>query len=152
MKSNQQRQVREKIMTMLFAGEFQSDPDSQGRSFPLVPSGLSDAWLKMEPKKTADYINQVFEGVRKHKKDIDKLIEQSSHSWKVKRISLMDLIIMRLALYEMFYAKPPLPFKVCIDEALEIAKIYSTKDSVQFINGNLDAIYKKHHDSFLKKV
>ena len=137
------RQVREKALGLLFAGEFHSDPDSQGRSFPLVPSAISEGWLSSESKESVEQINQLVKGVRDNQKQIDKLIEQSSHSWKIKRISIIDLNIMRMALYEMFYAKTPTPFKVCIDEALEIAKIFSTKDSGTFINGNLDAIYKK---------
>ena len=143
---DQKRKAREIIISFLFAGEFYSEPHNE-KSYPLVPSGLSDAWLADKPKKTVDYINQMVQGVKKNRKNIDKMIEKNSHSWKIKRISLMDLSIMRLALYEMFYAKPPLPFKVCIDEALEIAKIYSTEDSASFINGNLDTIYKTHKNS-----
>ena len=136
------RRIREQILSILFAEEFHDDRDSQGSSTTLLPSGLSTEGLSSESQKTQDYVQQTVWGIKKNKMDIDKLIEQSSHSWKMKRISLIDLNIMRLALYEIFYASPPLPFKVCVDEALEIAKLYSSKDSTAFINGNLDAIYK----------
>jgi len=56
----------------------------------------------------------------------------------------MDLNIMRIAIFEMLYCKLKVPVKVCINEALEIAKIYGSEDSHSFINGILDSIAKKN--------
>lgn len=89
------------------------------------------------------YVKQILEGVKKNQKAIDLLIQESSPSWKTDRMSLIDLNIMRIALYEMLYSSQQVPFKVCIDEAVEIAKSYGIKDSPKFINGILDAISKR---------
>lgn len=92
---------------------------------------------------TYDYVNQLLNGIKKNKDKIDDLIKNTSQSWTIERISLVDLNIMRMAVYEMLYSSPPVPFKVCIDEAIKIAKLYGTEDSAKFINGNLDTISKK---------
>ena len=89
------------------------------------------------------YVSQLLTGIQKHQKKIDSLIKQTSQSWAMDRMSLIDLNIMRIAVYEMLYSSPPVPFKVCIDEAVKIAKIYGTENSSKFINGNLDTISKK---------
>lgn len=89
------------------------------------------------------YVKQILAGVKKNQKAIDLLIQQTSDSWKMDRISLIDLNIMRIALYEMLYSSQQVPFKVCIDEAVEIAKSYGIKDSPKFINGILDTISKR---------
>ena len=94
-------------------------------------------------KTTYDYVNQLLNGIKNNKDKIDDLIKNTSQSWTIERISLVDLNIMRMAVYEMLYSSPPVPFKVCIDEAIKIAKLYGTEDSAKFINGNLDTISKK---------
>ena len=98
-------------------------------------------------QKERDHVNQLLQDINKNLTDIDNLIKQASHSWKINRIFIIDLNIMRLALYEMLYAQPQIPFKVCVDEAVEIAKIYGTENSPDFVNGNLDTIYKKHKNN-----
>jgi len=85
---------------------------------------------------------EIVNNIQKTKKTIDDLIKKTSHYWSLERMSLIDLNIMRIAIYEMIYASPTIPFKVCINEALEISKIYGTEDSSSFINGVLDKISK----------
>ena len=99
--------------------------------------------LKTEDSKAHKYVKQILEGVKKNQKAIDLLIQQSSPSWKTDRMSLIDLNIMRIALYEMLYSPQQVPFKVCINEAVETAKSYGIKDSPKFINGILDTISKR---------
>ena len=67
------------------------------------------------------------------------LIEKQTHNWDIERITLIDRLILRLAVTEFLYF-PDIPPKVTINEALEIARKYSTSDSVGFINGVLDAV------------
>ena len=62
-----------------------------------------------------------------------------SHNWRLERMSLVDRNILRIALFEMKYCRE-VPARVAINEALEIAKLYSMPDSVAFINGVLDAV------------
>ena len=92
---------------------------------------------------TQNYAHTLLNGIKTNQKKIDSLIKQTSQSWKMERISLIDLNIMRIAVYEMLCSTPPVPFKVCINEAVEMAKIYGTENSTKFINGILDTLSKR---------
>ena len=148
MKQSKQRKTREHLLMALFAQDFHKDTLKGEKS--TEPVSLWDMYQSDPDHFTNEeerkQVNHLLKDINKYLKDIDKLIEQTSHSWKMKRIFIIDLNIMRLALYEMFYARPRVPFKVCVDEAVEIAKIYGTENSTDFVNGNLDAIYKKNQD------
>ena len=120
-------QARETALKLLYEQEFNKNK---------ILSKTED----LQPHK---YVQQILEGVKKNQKAIDLLIQQTSQSWKMDRMSLIDLNIMRIALYEMLYSSQQVPFKVCIDEAVEIAKSYGIKDSPKFINGILDTISKR---------
>ena len=73
---------------------------------------------------------------------IDKIIEDYSRGWKLNRIANVDLAILRLALSEILYMED-IPYKVSINEAIELSKIYSSDESPPFINGILDNYIKK---------
>ena len=77
-----------------------------------------------------------------HSLEVDKLIKNRSKNWDFDRITLIDKLILRMALVEMMYmdAVPP---KVSIAEGVEIAKQFSTEDSSSFINGILDSVYNE---------
>jgi len=81
----------------------------------------------------------LFRGVCEKKKDIDALIGQYSENWEIERMATVDRNIIRLAAYEIM-ATPATPVRVIIDEAVEISKKYSTKDSSKFVNGILDKL------------
>jgi len=72
---------------------------------------------------------------------LDELICKKSKNWEIGRIAIIDSIILRMAIAEMLFIEDT-PLKVSIAEAIEIAKIFSTKDSGRFVNGILDAIYQ----------
>ena len=72
-------------------------------------------------------------------KEIDKVIEENLHNWKIERISKVNLSILRLSTYELLYNEE-IPRGVAINEALEITRRYSDEKSVGFINGVLDKI------------
>ncbi len=93
-------------------------------------------------KKALAYANQLILGICANLKDIDALIADHSHNWRVERMSLVDLNILRIAAFEMEHVADA-PATVAINEALEIAKRYAEPDSVGFINGILDALQKK---------
>ena len=73
--------------------------------------------------------------------EIDALLASHSQHWKISRMSGVDRNIMKIAIYEMMYCDD-VPFKVAINEAIEIGKRFSTEDSGAFINGVLDSIRK----------
>ena len=131
MQKKEKTQAREAALKLLYEWEFNTDTVVNRKNF----SSLNEV--------TQNYMSQLLKGVKENQKKIDGLIEKTSQFWTMKRISLIDLNIMRIAVYEMLYSASPVPFKVCIDEAVEMAKIYGTKDSSKFINGNLDTISKK---------
>ena len=71
--------------------------------------------------------------------EIDPMIAEAAENWRLERMNVLDRLILRLAVYE-FLHEPETPAKVIINEALELARTFSTDDSVRFINGVLDAI------------
>ena len=76
---------------------------------------------------------------------IDPLIECQSENWRLSRMAIIDRLIIRMAVYELLENETPAA--VVIDEALELAKTFSGDDSVGFVNGVLDSIYKRKLDS-----
>lgn len=83
-----------------------------------------------------NYAVQIAETFQQHHKEIDDIIKQYSAGWDFDRLVKMDKDILRIALSELLYIKET-PMKVVVDEALELAKKYSTDDSASFINGIL---------------
>ena len=101
---------------------------------------LGDLLPKCQSRPQAlDFSKKIIELTFSDRKELDDYIRGYSANWKFERIALLDLIIMRMAICELlhFYDVPP---KVSIDEALELAKRYSTYKSSGFINGILDAV------------
>ena len=74
--------------------------------------------------------------------DIDALIAETAERWRPERMAVLDRLIIRMAIGELM-RDPETPRPVIINEALELARTFSTEDSVKFINGMLDAIRKK---------
>jgi N utilization substance protein B len=73
--------------------------------------------------------------------EIDPLIAEAAHGWRIERMPIVDRLIVRLAVYEL-RAEPETPHAVIINEALELAHTFSTDEAVKFINGVLDGIRK----------
>ena len=71
----------------------------------------------------------------------DAIIDKFARDWTATSLPAVDLAILRLAIYEMLH-RPDVPPKVAIDEAIEMAKVYSTESSSRFINGLLDSVMK----------
>ena len=86
-----------------------------------------------------DYFLEIINGVLNSQKEIDELIEKNTKGWKLDRIAKMDLPILRVAIYEIKH-REDIPVGVSINEAVEIAKKYGSKDSARFINGLLGQI------------
>lgn len=129
------RLSRELALQVLFQQEFNPKQtvsaglETFRKSFDAAP----DIW---------NYAMEVLCGVEKNQGAIDTLIQNASSHWKLKRMALVDLNIMRIATYELKFAPEPIPEAVAIDEAIEISKKYGTVDSAAFVNGILDQIMK----------
>ncbi len=89
-------------------------------------------------KSTSTLAMKVIDKSRK----IDKIIIKAAPKWPIEKINRIDLAILRLAVWELYFKKKTPP-KVAIDEAIELAKEYGAENSSSFINGVLGTIYKK---------
>ena len=91
-----------------------------------------------------EFARRLVSGVVSQRPDIDRLIEKCTENWKLMRIAKVDLLILRMAAYELIFC-PDIPLNVSLDEAIEIGKRFGTGDSGSFINGVLDQL--AHSDS-----
>ena len=87
------------------------------------------------------FLDSLVEGAVEHAGEIDQRITAHAEHWRIERMPAVDRNILRLAVYEMLYGGTPAA--VVIDEALELARRFSGEESVQFINGVLDAIRRE---------
>ena len=126
------RKAREFALQMLFQWEISKQEPG------LVESGF---WKNARSEKnTRTFANLLFEGAAAEAADLDALITRHAENWRLERIAAIDRAILRLATHELRTGKTP-P-KVVINEALELAKKFSSEDAAPFINGILDAICK----------
>ncbi len=86
----------------------------------------------------------LYDGVVRSLADIDARITAASENWKLHRMAASDRNVLRLGTYEIVFAQPPTPGPVALDEAIELARRYGTKDSPGFVNGVLDKVYRTH--------
>ncbi len=84
---------------------------------------------------------ELVSGVWTHGQDLDELITQFSHNWRVDRMGRIELTILRMGLFEMLYRKD-IPTKVAINEALELSRQFGEQSARSFVNGILDATAK----------
>jgi N utilization substance protein B len=91
------------------------------------------------PRKMLPFFLKLVKGVMQCKGEIDSILERFSDNWKLSRMSCVDRNTMRVAVYELLYCHD-IPYKVSINEAIDVGKKYGTKESGAFINGILDSI------------
>lgn len=87
----------------------------------------------------SDYVNSLVHGVIDNRDKIDELANKYLTDWDIYRLGFTDQVILRIAIYELMYTNTP--YKVCIDEAIELSKKYSDDKVSKMINGVLDKIY-----------
>ena len=126
------RKAREFALQMLFQWEMGKQEPRQIES---------NFWKSARAEKnTRSFANQLFEGAVGEIADLDPLIASHSEHWRLERVAAIDRAILRLAIHELRSGKTP--HKVVINEAVELAKKFSSEDAAPFINGILDAIHK----------
>lgn len=130
------REMREHIFKLLFLGEF-NETAEMPEQIQLYFDGLSD----LQSTEQA-YMENKYALVKEHLEEIDALLNEKSAGWKTKRMSKVDLNILRLAVYEMKYDED-VPVKVAINEAVEISKSFGGDDSASFVNGILGKIARE---------
>jgi len=98
--------------------------------------------MNEQPQKVREFAAQLFEGAVQRLKEIDKIIQSHAKNWRLSRMAVVDRNILRISVFE-FLSDSRTPETVVINEALEIAKKFSTHESAQFVNGILDSIKKE---------
>ncbi|MFC2170134.1 transcription antitermination factor NusB [Acidobacteriota bacterium] len=128
------RKARECTLQILFSLEFDDSP------FDKI---LDQYWEnKKASKEIENYCRVLVKGVISHEKQINNLIQSVSEHWRISRMAVIDRNVLRIAVFELLYEENLAP-AIVINEALEIAKKYSSEESATFVNGILDAISKK---------
>jgi N utilization substance protein B len=126
------RKSREYALQMLFQWEMGKQETAR------IENGF---WKNVRAQKsTQEFANQLFENAAARVAEIDPIISTHAQNWRIERMPLVDRGILRLAIAELRTAGTP--HKVVINEALELAKKFSSEDAAPFINGILDAVVK----------
>jgi N utilization substance protein B len=114
------------------------------KSMRLLKDSTSDfiSSAERESDELFQFSKELFGRCLVYDKELSALIAEKTKNWDIERIALTDIILMKMAVCEMMHF-PSVPVKVSINEYLEIAKIYSTPNSKNFINGVLDALQKE---------
>lgn len=124
------RIIREKVLQTLYAYEMNSEN---------VNSLKKEIFSEIEDEADRKFGDDLITRVILNKENLDKKIQERVSNWEMNRIALIDKILLRMAICELLFF-PDIPPKVSINEAIEIAKEFSTSGSGKFINGILDAI------------
>ena len=129
------KQAREEAFILIFEKEFND----------YALEDILSLAEEVRDLKADEYIKNVFFGVFLNLEKIDVIISQNAVGWSIKRITKTALAILRLAIYEIkFYSE--IPISVSINEAVELAKKYATKEDASFINGILSTVAKQNED------
>ncbi len=125
--------AREVAFKVIFETSFQEDEKISKLMSELLENAEEDYEVNAEDDK---YIQEVTEGVKENEAKLDEMIKAHLKGWTMERLNKVDVAILRLAIYEILY-RDDIPYKVSINEALELAKIFSEDASPAFINGVL---------------
>lgn len=131
MSALKRRDIRIKVMQVLYAQLLSGDS---------IEKVKKDLLSDIPEKENREFANVLIKSILDNEKLIDDYILEKVKNWEMERISLLDKIIMKIGLAELLYF-PDIPPKVSINEAIDIAKEYCTKNSGRFVNGILDAIH-----------
>lgn len=125
------REARELALKCLFQWDQRRDDGQQ------MAEALIREWTRNADAAT--YCRKLLKAYWERESEIDELIKKAADKWRLERMSAVDRSVLRLATTEMCYF-PEVPPRVVLDEAIELAKSYSTEKSGAFVNGILDRI------------
>lgn len=129
------RQIREIVMQTLYAFEVRKE------SIESVIKGIFTPEILNDPK-SYDFALKIINNILSNQSTIDSYITKHADNWEINRMAIIDRNLIRIAIAEMLFLDD-VPPKVSINEALEIAKKYSTDKSSRFVNGILDATFNE---------
>lgn len=128
------RKAREALLQSLY------EADMKGMSYIEAKDALKNSHGLS--KNLYDYAYSLLLSIDSNLEEINTLINTHSKNWSIDRIAVIDKNIMRLAIAELLFNKEEVPFKVVIDEAVELAKSYGSDGASSFVNAILDKIAK----------
>ena len=126
--TGERRRARERALALLYESEVKAEP--------------LDAVLAELPVAPEPYAETLARGVAAHTTRLDVLISAHAQAWSVARMPAIDRQLLRLGTYELDFERE-VPAAVVLDEAIELAKQYSTEDSSRFVNGVLAALARE---------
>ena len=144
------RKGRELVLTLLYRTEFSSDKNIKRAVENIVKLGQVGLDAERYGSDIADFAEDLFKGIIGNIEIIDKLLEKYLEHWEIDRVAVIDKSIMKMAIYEILF-RDDIPDVVSINEAVELAKKYSTENSGGFVNGILDRIRKDKRE-ILKSI
>jgi N utilization substance protein B len=108
--------------------------------------GLQIFWENFHyPDGIKEFTNHLVKGTAEHKEQIDEIITKTAKNWSFSRITPVDRSILREAIFEIFFC-PEIPYKVTLNEAIELGKKFGSEKSGAFINGVLDNVIEQNVD------
>jgi N utilization substance protein B len=108
------------------------------------PQTIQGFWTHHHaPHDVKEFATRLVQGTLEHLDEIDRLIAAHADNWEIRRMAVVDRNILRLGAYELLHVEE-VPSKVCLNEAVELAKRFGDEESSKFVNGILDAIHKTH--------
>lgn len=128
------RDAREAAVQYLYQREMQGDQSDQALEEFYEMRGLSPSGRR--------FCDELIQGWMQHREEIDEVIAKNARNFEFHRLSAVDRNVLRIACHEILF-RSDIPAPVAINEAIEIAKKYSTEDSGKFVNGVLDNIRKQ---------
>src|SRR5215813_10754667 len=129
------RRARQRALQILFLWDARRPPVAD------AINQYYDALYSEEQPQRDPFVADLVRGTAEHVQELDERISRHAEHWRIDRMPTVDRNILRLAVYEMTLGGTPAP--VAIDEALELARKYSNEESVQFVNGVLDAVRRE---------
>jgi N utilization substance protein B len=122
------REARETALGLLYEADLRGESPSETLARQVVPP--------------IEYAGALVAGVAEHMEQIDGLLRSVAHDWSLERMAVLDRAVLRLGTYELVH-RPDVPTGAVVDEAVELAKQYSTDDSGRFVNGILGALARQ---------
>lgn len=128
--------MREYAFMLLYELEIQKEFSEENIEIFLENNEIVD-------KDAKKYIRKIVKGVKENEEELEKKIaEKLKPEWKLERISKINIALLKLSIYEMLYAN--VPYKIAINEIIELAKTYGEDNSASFINGVLANVVKEN--------
>ena len=128
--------MREYAFMLIYELEIQKEFNEENIDIFIANNDIDD-------KNARKYIRKVVRGIKENEPQIEKIIsEKLKPEWPMERISKINIALLKLSIYEMIYAE--VPYKVAINEVIELAKAYGDDNSASFINGVLANVVKEN--------